>query len=173
MSITIIKNILLFIAMVLLQAVLFNHICLFNIAVPFVFITFIMRLPLSININLLIALSFITGLSVDVFSDTQGMNALACTILSVLRRPVLSLYFPREDDMVFPEPSLASIGMSAYLKYASSMSFVYCFLIFLIQAFTFFDPWLLILRIIGSTVITFCLIFGVECIIGTRNEKGL
>ena len=75
--------------------------------------------------------------------------------------------------MVFPEPSLASIGMSAYLKYASSMSFVYCFLIFLIQAFTFFDPWLLILRIIGSTVITFCLIFGVECIIGTRNEKGL
>ena len=65
--------------MVLLQAVLFNHICLFNIAVPFVFITFIMRLPLSININLLIALSFFTGLSVDVFSDTQGMNALACT----------------------------------------------------------------------------------------------
>lgn len=173
MSYTIIKNAILFIVLILLQAILFNHICVFNVAVPFVFILFILRLPMNINTNLLISLAFFTGLSIDIFSDTQGMNALACTILSVVRKPVLSLYIQREDDMPGTEPSIGGIGMGAFLKYSFTASLIYCILIFIIQAFSFFDIKMMFLRILCSSIITFIVIFGIECLISTRSEKGL
>ena len=51
MNIAIIREIGLAILFVLLQAVVFNHIHLFGIAVPFVFIYIIFRLPLSMPVG--------------------------------------------------------------------------------------------------------------------------
>ncbi|MDD2961320.1 MAG: rod shape-determining protein MreD [Muribaculaceae bacterium] len=162
-----------FIIFVLLQAIIFNHICIFNIAIPFVFIIFILRLPMSLNINWVITFSFLLGLSIDVFSDTQGMNALACTLLSITRKPIFNLYFPREDDMNSPIPSIHSIGILAYIKYSLTLTLIYCIFICSIQAFSFIDFELLIIRIIGSTILSFIIIFGFESLINSGSAKRL
>ncbi len=81
----VIGYILMFILLVLLQVVVFNQICLFNVAVPYVFIYFLFRLPLNINLNLLFLLSFLLGFTVDIFLDTLGMIALAFVIIVALR----------------------------------------------------------------------------------------
>ena len=70
-----------------------------DVAVPFVFIYVLVRLPLNLSVNWVLTIGFLTGLSVDIFANTQGMNALACTILAMSRRNVLHLYFPREDEL--------------------------------------------------------------------------
>ena len=92
---TFVKFLIFSIALVLLQATVFNHICLFNVAVPMAFIYVILRLPITMNVGWVLTVGFLLGLSVDIFSDTQGMNALACTLLAMLRKPVFTLYFPR------------------------------------------------------------------------------
>ena len=48
MSKTTLQFILLGLILVLAQVIVFNHICLFNVAVPMVFIYLIIRLPLSL-----------------------------------------------------------------------------------------------------------------------------
>ena len=118
-----------FITLTLLQVTVFNHICLFNLAVPFVFIYFIVRLPITMSINWILTLAFILGLIVDIFSDTHGMHALACTITAMSRRRILQLYFPREDDLTDPQPSIKTLGFGIYVKYLFTLVLFYCFLI--------------------------------------------
>lgn len=158
----ILKYLLLFIVLVVAQVVVFNHLCLFNVAVPLVFIYFIIKLPVTLSVNWAMTFSFILGLMVDIFSNTQGMNALACTVLAVMRLPLLRLYFPREEDMTNPEPSLRTLGPAAYMKYLLTMVAFYCAIFFLIESFTFYNWGLMVLRIVSSTLLTFIILLSFD-----------
>jgi hypothetical protein len=158
--------------MVLVQ-VICNRICLFNVAVPLVFIFFILRLPVNLSTNWVLTLSFVIGLIVDIFSNTQGMNALSCTILGGLRKPIFSLYCPREDDMSNPIPSINSLGVGVFVKYVFTMTMLFCVLTFVIQSFTFFNFQLTLLRIVCSGVLTSVLIFGFDSLTSAHREKRL
>lgn len=164
MTKSIVQFSLLFVILVLAQAIVFNNICLFNVAVSFVFIYFIISLPITLSTNWVLTLSFIAGLSVDIFANTQGMNALACTLIAMSRRSILHLYFPREDELTIPEPSIKSLGMEVYVKYLFTLVLLYCTIIFLIEAFSFFNVLQLALRILCSTLLSFLLLLGLDSI---------
>ncbi|MCM1075916.1 MAG: rod shape-determining protein MreD [Bacteroides sp.] len=173
MSKTVLKFILLGVILVLAQVIVFNHICLFNVAVPMVFIYLILRLPITLSLNWLLTISFFLGLIVDVFSDTYGMNTIACTLLAMFRRPVIRLYVPREEDLTRPEPSMYSLGTATYLKYLLTMTLLYCAFIFLIEAFTFFNPIRLAMRIVFSTILSMALMIGIDSFMTPKSEKRL
>lgn len=159
----------LYILLALAQAIVFNNICLFSVAVPFVFIYVITRLPMTLSVNWVLTISFTLGLVVDIFSNTQGMNALACTLLAMSRRTILHLYFPREDELTIPEPSIRSLGFDVYCRYLFSMVLFYCAAIFIIEAFSLFEPLRLVLRIVCSTILTFLLILGLDSVMTRSN----
>ncbi|MDE6683633.1 MAG: rod shape-determining protein MreD [Duncaniella sp.] len=173
MSKTTLQFLLLGLILVLAQVIVFNHICIFNVAVPMVFIYLIVRLPITLSPNWVLTIGFFLGLIVDIFSDTYGMNALACTVLAMVRRPVLRLYVPREEDLTRPEPSIQSLGTAVYMKYLLTMTLIYCTLIFLIEAFSIFNPLQLVLRILFSTLLSMVLMLGIEAIMTPRSEKRL
>lgn len=157
-----IKFAFMFVALTLCQVVVFNHICLFSVAIPLVFIYFIVKLPVTLGIIWVMTLSFVLGLTVDIMSNTQGMNALACTILAVTRLPVLHLYMPRHDAITNPEPSIRTLGPAIFMKYAVTLSAIYCTLFFTIEAFTFFNPMHMLLKIASSTLLTFIVIMAID-----------
>ena len=170
---TALQFVILYVLMVLAQVIVFNHICLFGYAVPLVFIYLIIKLPMTMSINWVLTVSFLLGLTIDIFSDTQGMNSLACTLLGVLRRPVLRLYFPREEEMSMPMPSFRSLGVAVYLKYVFSISLIYCALFFMIESFSLFNPMRLLLKIASSALLTFIIIIAIDSLTFRRNEKRL
>lgn len=159
--------------LVLAQVIVFNHICLFNVAVPLVFIYLLVRLPITLSVNWMLTIGFFLGLIVDIFSDTYGMNTLACTIEAMMRKPILRLYVPREEDLTRSEPSMYSLGTATYLKYLLTLTLLYCSLIFLIEAFTFFNPVRLLLRIVFSTILSMALMIGIDSFMTPQSEKRL
>lgn len=161
------------IVLVLSQALIFNHIAVFGVAMPFVFIYLIMRLPLTLGRNWVLTIGFLLGLAVDVFSDTYGMNSLATTVMAVLRLPVLRIYFPREQELAFPQPSIRAIGFWPFAKYVLTLSFVFCLTLCLVESFTFFNPLQLVARVVGSTLLTTVIIVAIDSITLRRNEKRL
>ena len=173
MSKTVLQFILLGFILVLAQVIVFNHICLFNVAVPLVFIYLLVRLPITLSVNWMLTIGFFLGLIVDIFSDTYGMNTLACTIEARMRKPILRLYVPREEDLTRPEPSMYSLGTATYLKYLLTLTLLYCSLIFLIEAFTFFNPVRLLLRIVFSTILSMALMIGIDSFMTPQSEKRL
>ena len=159
--------------LVLLQVTVFNHICLFGVAVPVIFIYLIFRLPVTLSLNIVLTISFFLGLIIDVFSDTYGMNTIACTVTAMLRKPILRLYVPREEDLSRPEPSMYTLGTVTYLKYLLTITLLYCSLIFIIEAFTFFNPLRLVMRIIFSTLLSMAIMAGIDSFMTPKSEKRL
>lgn len=150
--------------MVLAQVIVFNHLCLFGVAVPLVFIYFILCLPIGLSVNWIMTWSFLIGLTIDIFSDTPGMNALSCTLAGLLRHPVLKLYLQRDDNLVDKEPSIAALGPATYIKYALTMTLLYCTMFFIIESMTFHDILLMLARIGASTLLTSLIITGLGSI---------
>ncbi len=173
MSKTTLQFILLTAILVVAQVLVFNHISLFNVAVPMVFVYVIFRLPITLGVGWMSTIGFFLGLTVDIFSDTYGMNATACTLIAVLRRPILRLYVPREEDLTKPEPTMMSLGTSIFLKYLLTMTFAYCLFIFTIESFTFFNPLSLALRIVCSTLLSMIIMLGIDSLMTPRSEKRL
>ncbi len=173
MSKTLLQFILLTFILVLAQVLVFNHVSLFNTAVPMVFIYVILRLPITLSLNWMLTIGFFLGLVVDIFSDTYGMNAMACTILALCRRPILRLYVPLQEDLTKPEPSMLSLGTGIYLKYLLTTTLLYCLLIFTIEAFTFFHPLQLLLRVVFSTLLSMIIMLGIDSLMTPRSEKRL
>lgn len=165
MTKTILQFALMFVVLVITQSVIFNHIALFSVALAFVFIYFTLRLPVDLDGSRVIALSFLIGLAVDIFSDTPGMNSLACTCIGASRRTVLRLYVSRDEDINGPQPSLRSMGPASYAKYVLTMSLLFSLLIFLIESMTFFNPGLLLARVVASTLLTSLLIIAIDSLV--------
>ena len=154
----------LFIVVVFLQVTIGNNIHLLGVAIPFLYIYFIIRLPLSLSVNWTLTLAFILGLVIDIFSNTPGMNALACTVVAFLRKPILNLYTPRGEDYSESEPSIRNFG---------TFSLCFCTLLFVIESFSFFDIGRLIVRILASTILTFLVILGMDSLTKSGREKRL
>ncbi len=172
MTKTVLQFIALFFALVVVQLVC-NKIVLFNVAMPVVFIYLILRLPVNLHGGWVITIAFFSGLIIDIFNNTPGMNALACTIIAAVRRPVFNAFISRENDMNIPIPSVDSMGVGDYFKYMATLVTLYCTLIFLIQAFTLHDIVLTLARIAASSVLSIIIIFGLDTLVSTRREKRL
>lgn len=159
-----IKYALIFLLLIPAQAIIFSHAILFNVAVPLVFIYLIISLPVTIGTNISTFLGFLAGLMVDIFGNTPGVNALCCTTLAFIRKPVFHLYVSMDDDLAGRSPSSQSMGHAAFMKYMVTMVLIYCTMAFAVEAFQLFSFKLLILRIIASTAYTFVLLYAIDCL---------
>lgn len=173
MSKTALTLLLLFLILVPAQAVFFNNLVLFNLAVPLVFIYLIITLPITLNDSLALTIGFLTGLSVDILSDTPGVNALASTILTALRKPIFHLYVSSDIDLADQRPLPKTMGTAAFLKYAGTMVAIYCTMVFSIEALKVFNIELYLLRILCSSVFTFIIIYAIACLTSPGREKRL
>lgn len=158
------KYVLLFIVLVIAQVMVCNNILLFGVAIPFVFIYFIISLPLNLNQNLLMLISFLLGLLVDLFSDTLGLNSMACLILSVIKKPVFYLYIPKEDKFKDAVPSISTMGWLNYLKYILTLSAIFCLLIFGIEFMSVSSIIRILVMAASSTLFTLILLIASDAL---------
>ena len=100
MKLSYLYEIMLFVALILLQVLLLNRINLFGIATPVLYGYFLLKLPVGRNIYYVITSAFLMGLIIDIFLNTPGVNAAAITIVAAFRKNILGLFFEREgyDD---------------------------------------------------------------------------
>lgn len=168
-----IQTVILFLALLLAQVLICNHILLFGVAVPFVFIYFIIRMPIDMNVSLLLTLSFLMGLGVDIFSDTAGMNALACTITAMSRRRIFFSYVLKDDKSATITPSIGTIGAGSYLRFLATTVALYCLLIFSIEYFSISNVEEILIKTVASAALTTVLLLAVDSLTSARREKRL
>jgi len=161
MSKTAIQQIFLFILLVFLQIWLFNNIFLFGVATPFVYLYFTLKLPIKMNRNIVLILSALIGLTIDLLGSTLGLNMFVMVIVGFLRFYLLKLFAPRDvyEDYI---PSFATFGNFMFVRYVGILTLIHVTILHLMEAFTLFDPVNLLLRILGSFILTVLLICAFE-----------
>jgi hypothetical protein len=151
------KNILRFSFFILLQVTIIRHLdagIYFN---PFVFVGAILMLPLRANKTLVLILAFATGLTIDMFYNTMGMNAAACTCMAFCRPWALKVYAPTGDYNADASATVNSMGIRWMISYAGTLIFIHHFILFYLEAFSFHDFFTTFLKIILSGITTLIL----------------
>ena len=169
----IINYIILFISLLLAQVLICNHIILFGVATPIIYIYLVISLPMSSSVNLLLLISFLSGLTIDIFSDTLGVNCLAAVIMTMCRKPILLLYNPRENDKKGLIPTMTSLGFSVYLKYLTTLVLIYSIISYSAEYLSFINFSRMTLKIISSTILSTIILVGIDSLIVNRRAKRL
>lgn len=161
-----------FIVLMLVQVVVLNNIQFSGYINPFVYIMFIMMLPVRLPKALLLVIAFVTGLVVDMFSNTMGMHAAACVFMAFTRPSVLKLLAPRDGYEAESSPSARELGFTWFLIYAAILTLIHHFVLFYIEVFRFSEFLSTFLRVILSSAATLIVIMISQYLFGKPvNEK--
>ena len=148
---------------VLLQVLVLNQLHINGYAVPFLYVCFLLKLGSRTSRNELLLWGFFLGITIDMFNNTPGMNAIAATVLAFFRTPLLKLMTIRDMDEDF-EPGIRTLGLESYLNYALIASTLLCTCFMCIDVFSFFHLSTLLLKVVSSTVSTMICVLFVEFI---------
>ena len=152
---------LIFVLLILLQILLFNNIQFSGYVNPYVYLMFILILPVEIPSWLLLLLSFSTGLVVDFFSGSQGMHTFATVLAGFVRPYILRIIAPRDGYEPGSAPSMLIYGFRWFLTYTLLFVLVHHTALFFVEVFRFTDFFRTILRVLLSSLfsVTFIVIF--------------
>lgn len=161
MNIDFLKRLLWFTVLVMVQVFVLNHIHLFAIATPLLYIYFILLFPRNYPQWAIMLWAFIMGLTIDVFTNTPGITAGSLTLLAALQPFVLHLFIPRDSSENF-QAGLDTLSIPQYTWYVFILTIIYSFIFFSLEMFSFFNvvEWLQCIG--GSTLLTLVLILVVE-----------
>ena len=157
MNSEILSNAIRFIVLVLLQVLLLNNINFLGYINPYLYILFIILFPFTGNQTLLIFLSFLLGLSVDIFEDSGGINAAACVVIAYIRPAVLRFSFGVSYD--YQTIKFSSTQPGSRLSYVAILVLVHHFILFLLELFSFAHLLLVLKKTLFSGLFTIILVF--------------
>lgn len=155
----VVKNILRFFFLILFQVLILNNVQLSGYLNPFLYVLFILMLPFSTPDWLVLILSFVLGISVDMFADTGGLHAAASVLMAFFRKPVLRLIAPREGYDVNQQPTIQQFGFGWFATYSGLLVLVHHLFLFYMEAFHFSEFFSTFFRAILSSLFTLMLIF--------------
>jgi rod shape-determining protein MreD len=153
---------LIFILLILLQVLLFNNIEFSGYVNPYIYVMFILLLPIEIPSWLLLLLSFGTGLIIDFFSGSPGMHTSATVLIGFVRPYVLRLVSPRDGYESGSDPSMLAYGFRWFATYTLLMVLIHHTALFYLEVFRFADFFRTLLRVILSTLFSMTFILLIE-----------
>ncbi len=171
MNKVIFNNLFRFVLLVFIQVVLLKNISLYNLNMPLLYILFIFLLPFKTPNWLLFFLSFAIGVTVDIFSDTLGLNATACTIMAILRIFYISITVQNDSRENEITPNLSTMGFRWFFFYTLLITFLHHFFLFFFEVFDFTAIISVLIRAALSTIFTVFLIFTAEFLVFRKKIR--
>ena len=148
------KYLIYFIALVLLQLLVFNNIEFSGFINPYVYVLFILLLPFTTPKVVLLVMAFLLGLSVDLFMGTPGVHSSATVLMAFSRPTVMAMFSPREGYQSGTYPRLTQFGMEWFVKYTVMLILIHHFTLFYLEVFSFSHFFNTLLRAFLSSILT-------------------
>lgn len=171
MTATISRHILAFIVLVLLQALVLDHLDLANgWVVPYLYVLFIIGLPFDTPPWATLVLGFLLGMAMDFFTSTPGMHAGACTVMAYARLLMLRILAPREGYDPIKRPTVQHMGLNWYMTFAGTLVLVHHLWLFFVEVYRFDHFFSTFLRALMSAIATLLLCLLTQAL--TAREAG-
>jgi len=154
-----------------LQVLIIQNINLTSYIILLPYIMLVIMFPFETPRHIVLVLAFFLGILIDVFYDSSGIHAAACTLAGFARHYALKYLSPRELYEQNIQPVAEEMGMNWYLRYTGSLIVVHHFSLFYLEVFRFSEFFQTLLRCILSSVGTFLLIYLIQFLFFTRNKR--
>lgn len=165
-----VKNIIRFTFFILVQwFVLFKIPPLHRFVIPYIYYLFILWLPFYIPRFWLLVIGFLTGLSLDYFTQTPGLHAAACVLIAYIRPFIINLLLPKDtSEFNYREPSPRTMGWTPYAVYVLVLTLFHHGYMLLLEWLSFGDFLGFLIKLVATTGISFLLIFTTELLFPRR-----
>ena len=173
MIIEILRYVVRFILLIAIQVLVLNNVQLGGLINPFLYILFLITLPIQIPRLLLLTIAFVTGITIDMFQNTMGMHASACLLLAYARPGWLKTIAPRDGYDADAVPSIKKFGLQWFVVYALVLVLFHHTLLFFIEVFRFSEFFGTLSRVLLSSLVTLLLIIIAQYLTNKPNDRAL
>ncbi len=158
---TFVKNLFRFCIILALQVLILNKITLrwwsqpagFPVFIPYVYPLFLLLLPFEVPVWGLLVVGFLTGITMDSFTNTAGIHACATVLIAYLRTNVLNALMPKNlSEYPNQSPSVKNMGWMPFLVYSSFLILLHHTIYFSVELWSFANIGYLLLKIIASSL---------------------
>ncbi|MFP4845320.1 rod shape-determining protein MreD [Winogradskyella sp. PE311] len=157
-----------FIALLLAQVIICNHINFLGYINPYIYIIFILLFPIRDTRIALLLVSFLLGMLIDMFSDSGGVHAAASVVLAYVRPVILKSSF----GMLYEHQSVkfSNTDLGNLITYVVLAVLIHHTILFSLEIFNISSILLILKKTLFSSIFT--LILSVLIIIlFSRNRK--
>jgi len=148
-----IKYVVIFVVLVLIQVLFLNQMQISGYLNPYIYILFVMLLPLSAPRYIVLLSGFLIGLTVDIFLNSLGLHAAATVFIAYIRPFVIRSISDREEE-INDYPGLKQNKFSWFLYYSAVMVFFHHFILFYLEIFSFTQFFSTLLRVVLSSLLS-------------------
>ena len=161
-------NIARFIVLVLVQILVLNHINFLGYINPYIYILFIILFPVKNSRPLFIFLSFLLGLTIDLFSDSGGIHAAACVTIAYIRPVGLKFSF----GMIYEHHSIkfSNVEFGSKLTYIALLTSSQHLVLFSLEVFNFSKIILTLQKTLFSSIFTIIMCVLVTIIFSRKSK---
>lgn len=149
-------NFLRLVLLLLAQILIFSNINFSSFINPYIYPLFLLLLPFETPRWALIVAGFLSGLLLDIFMGSIGMHAATCLLIGYIRPFLINVITPKGTEFEI-SPNVYAQGITWFIVYLGIAMFIYLSVYFFIEAATFFNFFLMLIKIILST--TFSVVF--------------
>jgi len=163
-----ISNIARFVILALLQVLILSNINFLGYINPYLYVFFILLLPLNLSQYKVIFFSFLMGLSIDIFEDSGGIHAAASVLIAYLRPVFLRFSFGisyEHQNVKFHQTPFAQ-----RFTYISLLVLIHHLMLFLLEIFDLSYSVLILKKTLFSSIFTILLILIVTGLF-QKNKK--
>lgn len=168
MNNSLVLNIIRFVGLMALQVFIFNNINLFGYINPYPYVLFLLIFPFMANRTLYILVAFLTGITLDMFSNSGGIHAAACLFLAYLRPYALRFAFGVSYE--YNAIKLSKVGFYERFVFISIMVLVHHIVLFLLEAFNITDILYTLNKTLITSIFTIILCMIINILLSRRKE---
>ena len=158
-----------FVGYVILQIPLLYKFVLFNVAFSFFYLGFLVFFPLGQNPILRLMTGFLTGLFIDLFSNTPGLHASVCTFIMFFRDTWLRLILEFEEGVL--DMNIYVLKVKGVFLYALPLIFIHNLMVFWINHGSGMGVFLIFDRILASTIFSLTSILLINMVISIKPSR--
>ena len=169
---TLVKNIVRFIFLILVQVYVLDKIHLHKMVTPYIYLLFIIWMPFKLSRGWQMLIAFALGFTLDSFRHNPGFHASACVLIAYLRPIFINILIPQEGaDTNYEEPSVKSMGgFFPYLVYAGVLVFLHHGWLFMLEAWQIGNFWYFVIKTLLSTIVSLMLIIITELLFSRKQQ---
>ncbi|MBW7845417.1 MAG: rod shape-determining protein MreD [Bacteroidia bacterium] len=160
-----------FIGIALLQVLVVNNITLSTYINPYIYISFILLLPVTTKPWHLLLIAFLTGAVIDTFGSTPGLHIAATVFMAYVRIHYLRIATTKEDIEGHAVPNMSKKGVVWFVIYCFLMTFAHHTILFFLEIYRFSEFLTTLSRVVLSTLVTVLMIVVGQLLFYTTKSK--
>jgi hypothetical protein len=157
--------------LVLVQVLVIQNVNLTGYIILLPYVMWILMLPFDSNKLVVLFSAFAMGVCIDIFYDSSGLHACACTLMGFARHYVLKYVSPRDGYEAGVTATIDEMGLAWFLRYAGVLILMHHFVLFYLEIFRFSSFFSTLLRVILSSAGTFAFIYVIQFLFFSSGRR--